>query len=151
MNILYLAVYYLKFHFVITIRNEIKVLIVIIEIFFYGDQSSSLWWANSTDSLYSFTIHPYWLSLFVGPLDSIQCLYRTGKFLLVSQHWCVHVLGSLGECCLGVHSYFINRTQDVLFVLLECFSWWGVNGCTAAVFVWCWFPDLCKTACSILV
>ena len=40
--------------------------------------------------------HP---SLLAGPLDCIQCLYKADiyKSLLISQHWCVHVLESTGE------------------------------------------------------
>ena len=74
----------------------------------------------------------------VGPQDSIQNLHRTDgyKFLLLSQHWYVHVLEFTGECHLWVHSCFFSIAQHTLlvfFVLLGWFVRWEVSGWTAAV------------------
>ena len=63
------------------------------------------------DSLDSLAICPYQLQ------DSTQCLYKADecKFLLVGQHWCVHVQESIGKYCI----YFVISAQHVLLVLLE--------------------------------
>ena len=61
--------------------------------------SLSSGWAASADFPYSLTIHRYHPSLPAGLPDYILYPYRTtvGRFLLVSQHWHVHVKGSIRE------------------------------------------------------
>ena len=80
----------------------------------------------------SCTIHPYHLSLLSGLPNDILCLHRAdvNKFLLVSQHWQIHVLGSIEESHLWIPPYF---SSSVWYVLLGWFLRLEVSGCTAAV------------------
>ena len=75
---------------------------------------------------------PYWPLLMISPLDGIQCLHRADKyrFLLVEQHWCVHVLESIRECLLWVYPYFSSSASHVLF---RCFASWEVSSHIAKV------------------
>ena len=63
------------------------------------------------------SIRPYNPSLLVGLPNYILCPYRTdtNKFLLVGQHWNVHVLGSIEERHLWVRPCFSNGVLHVLF------------------------------------
>ena len=53
---------------------------------------------NFFDSL-TFTISLYRPSLFVSPLDDIQCPLKSDeyKFLLLGQHWCVNMSEAIWE------------------------------------------------------
>ena len=75
-------------------------------------------------------------SLLEGILDDTQCSHRAdvGKFLLVGQHWRVHVSESIRERRrLWIHFNFSCTTPHVLFVLIGWFVRWNVDGCTAAI------------------
>ena len=75
------------------------------------------------------------LSLLVGPLDGPQCLYRADKYksLLISKHWYVHVLESIGELHLLAHCCFSSSAQCVLFILHKWFMNWELSDCTTVV------------------
>ena len=47
--------------------------------------------------------------------------------------WTANTSASMSERCLWCHPYFFSSTQHVLFVLLEYFLRWEVNGRTAVV------------------
>ena len=55
---------------------------------------------------------------FVGLLDYILYPYKAafGNFLLVSQHWDIHMKGPIGEYYLWVNPYFSSSVQHALFV-----------------------------------
>ena len=93
-------------------------------------QPSSSSFAASRDfsNSLSLAIHPYHLSFPAGLLDYILCLYRAvvGKFLLVGQHWHIHVKGTI-EHHLWVHPCFSSSVLHVLFILFGWFLWWKVD------------------------
>ena len=100
----------------------------------------------------SLSIHPYRPSFPGVPLNYIQCLYRADncKFLLVGQHWRVHMQELLRERRrLWVRLYFSCCVSLVWFVLLgfEMAYKWPYS----YYFVRCRFQDLFKTARCILV
>ena len=103
--------------------------------------------AVCTNSLYSISLQLS-LSLWVSPLDGIQCLYRADecKFLLVRQQWCVCL-------CVEVH-------RKILCMSLSCpaclsYLTWMVcemgGKWLYCYFLGCSFHDLFKTACNILL
>ena len=71
----------------------------------------------------SLFIHSHWSSLFIVPVNGILCLNRTDecKFLLVKQHWNVHV--SVEELRLRFLPCFASCVQHVLIAFLGCFVW----------------------------
>ena len=68
-----------------------------------------------------------------SPLDYTLCQYKAvvGQFLLVGQHWHVHVKGSRGERHLHVRPCFPSNIPRVLFISFKSFCWWEVSGRTA--------------------
>ena len=90
-----------------------------------GNLVISTWCADSTDSLDSLwpsapIIHHSWEA---PHLDGTQSTHRPDvcNFLLVGQHWCVHVWESIGERCLRVPPYLLRCVQQVFLVLLVWF------------------------------
>ena len=88
----------------------------------------------------------YQLLPLVSPIHGIRCLYKVDKckFLLVCQHWCVHVLELIGKCsflilqqCLVCHTWMVCKMGGK----------WLYSYC----FVNCYFLDLFKIACNIFV
>ena len=73
------------------------------------------------------------------------------RFLLVSQHWLIHVLGSIEEHHSWVFPCFSSSVLHVLFVLLGWFLWWEVSHCRSWYFEESCFCGLFKIACSILL
>ena len=71
----------------------------------------------------SLTIRPYRPSLSAGLPDYILCLYRAvvGRFLLVGQHWHVHVKRSIREYHSRVRPCFSSSVLHALFVLFRWF------------------------------
>ena len=90
---------------------------------------------------FSLAICFYHLSL-TSPLESIQCLHRADecKFLLVGQHWHVHVLESIQECPLWVCPYFLQQYP----ACLVCLTWmvceiggkWSYSSCGHTVYLY---------------
>ena len=85
--------------------------------------------------LFSLAIHPCQSSLLVSPLDNFSYWLRADKckFLLLGQHWSVHVLEFIRVCHLWVCPYFTCSTPHVFFVLLGWFLRWEVDGHTVSV------------------
>ena len=92
------------------LRDKSKLLIIIMIIIIAKRR------AESTNSLHC--LHLKWPSFLVVPLDSIKYPHRVEecKFLLVSQHWCVHVLESIIERRLWVCPLLTSSDQHVLFI-----------------------------------
>ena len=72
--------------------------------------------------LLSLAIRPYQPLILVSLRDGTQDPNRANeyKILLVGQHWCVHVLESIGEHRLWARTYF-SSIKHVLLVLLQWF------------------------------
>ena len=67
-----------------------------------------------------------------------------GNFLLVGQHWHVHVMGFLGERLLWVRPCFSSSVSHALFVLFGWFLRWEVSG-RISVVLW----DVVSRICPI--
>ena len=67
----------------------------------------------------SLSIPLYHPLLLVAHPDCIPCLHKAvvGKFLLVGQHWHVHVMGSIGERYFRFRPYFSSSIPHILLVL----------------------------------
>ena len=74
------------------------------------------------DSLF-LSIGPYHTSFSADLPDDILCPQEAsrGKFLLVGQHWQVHMRRSIGERHLGICPCFSNSVPYVSFVVFGCF------------------------------
>ena len=95
----------------------------------------------------SLFVRPYPPSLPVGLLNYTLCSHTAfvGKFLLVGQHWHVHVKRSIEERSLWVRSCISSSV--FICMVLEMVGKWPYSSC----FVGCYFQDLFNIARSILV
>ena len=105
---------------------------------------------NNTDSfdfILSFihTNHHSW-EIFQTASSVDKC-----KFLLVFQHWCVHVQEAIEECCLRFCPYFYSNAQPFQFVSLGWLARQEVNSCATTVIQRCCFQVLFKMTHNILV
>ena len=66
------------------------------------------------------------------------------NFLLVGQHWCVHVKELTRERHLWIRPYFTSRSHHFLFISLGWLVRWKESGRTATVVVY-WYADACRT------
>ena len=93
-------------------------------------------WFSLTLSLsLSLFLRPYHPSSPAVLLNYILCPQRADvdKFLLVGQHWHVHVKGSIEERHLWIRPCFSCSVLPLLFVLRRLFFWWEVSGRSVGV------------------
>ena len=97
---------------------------------------------------HSLGIYPYHPLLPTGLLDDILCLYKAvlGKFLLVSQHWHVHVRMSLLSSSLLLQQYPACLVH-LIWMVFKMGGRWPYNSC----FVVCVLQDLFSITHSIFV
>ena len=84
--------------------------------------------------------------------DGIQCPDNAHrwKISLIGQYWCIHVKETIRELCLCVCPYFLVFSAclaHLTWIICLMGSIWPYNHC----FEGCFFQDLLKKACHILV
>ena len=132
--------------------SELQQMVMLAPFFFYTNQlGSHLWTLHIVYLLLIENQYLHWLKILSRTASfqhNIKWAWKTlcdeYKYLLVGQHWCVHVWGELQ---LWVCPCISCSAQYVLFILLGC----EASGYNSSCFVKCCFQNLFKMACSILV
>ena len=113
--------------------NYLYLIIIIICLHtFHHHQIALLAWLSLTLSLHLSLSSIAAVRFFrLYPESALSCR----NFLLVGQHWHIHVKGSIGECHLWLYPCLSSNVPHVLFILLERFLRWEVSG-GKAVILW---------------